>query len=261
MMRAMSIATTGLSAQQLSITLISNNLANVSTVGYKKSVGQFQDLMYQTLRAPGTETESGILPVGIQVGSGVQTVAVHQLFSQGDFRQTGNPLDLAIEGDGFFQVSLPDGSTAYTRSGALKVNQDGQLVTADGYSLLPNLSLPSDTVSFSISSDGIISALTAGTATPTQIGTIELARFINPAGLNVMGKGLYQVTNASGDALTGAPGQEGLGSILQGNLESSNVNIAEEMVNMIIAQRAYEVNAKAIQTSDEMMALANNLKR
>lgn len=261
MLRALSIAITGMSAQQLSITVISNNLANVSTAGFKKSIGEFQDLMYQTMKAPGAETESGTLPTGIQVGSGVKTVSVYQVFAQGDFQQTGHALDLAIEGEGFFQVTLPDGDTAYTRSGSFKLNQDGNIVTSEGYPMEPNLSVPSNAEVISISPEGIASVTTAGSTAPTQIGTVELARFINPAGLRSLGGTLYEPTEASGEATTGTAGQDGFGRILQGAVEGSNVNIAEEMVNMIVAQRAYEINAKAIQTSDEMLAVANNLKR
>lgn len=261
MMRALSIASTGMNAQQLLVDVIANNLANLSTVGFKKSSAEFQDLLYQTFKAPGTVTETGTLPVGIQVGSGVKPVAVHRRFGQGDFQQTNNPLDLAIEGEGFFQVTLPDGSTGYTRSGSLKIDSEGSVVTADGYALVPNLAIPSDAQSITISSAGAVSVVQAGQSAPTTLGTIELARFPNPAGLSSVGKNLHLVTAASGEVITGTPGQAGFGTILQGTLESSNVNIAEEMVNMIIAQRAYEVNAKAIQTTDDMLAMVNNLKR
>lgn len=261
MLRALSIASTGMAAQQLSVDAIANNLANVSTVGFKKSAWEFQDLMYQTLKVAGTTTETGTLPVGLQIGSGVRPVTVYRIFRQGDFQQTQNPLDLATEGDGFFQVTLPNGSLAYTRSGSFKVNNEGTLVTAEGYPLLPGLSLPSDTQTVTVSPEGAVSVVAGGGASPVEIGTIELARFTNPAGLNSLGKNLFQATSASGEPVTGVPGQEGFGTILQGSLEASNVNIAEEMVNMIIAQRAYEVNSKVIQTADEMLTLVNNLKR
>ena len=260
-MRALSIASTGMSAQQMSVQVIANNLANVSTVGFKKSAWDFQDLIYQTLKAPGTNTGIGTLPVGIQLGSGVQPVAVHRTFSQGDFQATKNPLDLAIEGDGFFQVTLPDGSLAYTRTGSFKLDSEGSVVTVEGYPILPDISVPSGTVTLNVSPIGEISAISSGDPAPAVIGTIELARFINPAGLDSTGKNLYLTTAASGEAITGAPGGIGFGTVLQGSLESSNVNIAEEMVNMIVAQRAYELNSKAIQTSDDMLAIANNLKR
>lgn len=259
MMRALSIASTGMGSQQLSVEIIANNLANVSTVGFKKSRGEFEDLMYQTLKSPGATTGTGTLPVGIQLGSGVIPVAVHRTFAQGEFQQTQNPLDIAIEGDGFFQVTLSDGSTAYTRAGSFSIDSEGNIVTADGYQLQPNLAIPANAEGITLLPTGVLSVQVAGA--PQQIGTVELARFTNPAGLNSMGKNLYQVTDASGEAVTGTPGQEGFGTLLQGALEGSNVNIAEEMVNMIVAQRAYELNSKAIQTTDEMLAMVNNLKR
>jgi flagellar basal-body rod protein FlgG len=261
MMRALTIASTGMTAQQLQVEVIANNLANMSTVGFKKSSGEFQDLFYQTFKAAGTVTENGTLPVGIQVGSGVRPVAVHRRFGQGEVQQTQNPLDLAIEGEGFFQVTLPDGSTGYTRAGSLKIDAEGRVVTPDGSPIVPNISIPSDAKTITISTGGNFSIVQAGNPTPTQLGVIELARFTNPAGLSSLGKNLYETTAASGEPITGAPGQTGLGTILQGAIEGSNVNIAEEMVNMIIAQRAYEVNAKAIQTTDEMLGMVNNLKR
>lgn len=259
MMRALSIASTGMGSQQLSVEIIANNLANVSTVGFKKSRGEFEDLMYQTLKSPGATTGAGTLPVGIQLGSGVIPVSVHRTFAQGEFQQTQNPLDVAIEGDGFFQVTLPDGSTAYTRAGSFSIDSEGNIVTAEGYQLQPNLAIPANAEGITLLPTGVLSVQVAGA--PQQIGTIELARFTNPAGLNSMGKNLYQITDASGEAVTGTPGQEGFGTVLQGALEGSNVNIAEEMVNMIVAQRAYELNSKAIQTTDEMLSMVNNLKR
>ncbi len=261
MIKALSIASTGLSAQQMSVEVISNNLANVSTVGFKKSAPEFQDLLYQTLKAAGTSTGVGTLPVGMQIGSGVRPVSVHREFKQGDFQQTQNPLDLAIEGDGFFQVGLPDGSTAYTRAGALKLDNEGKIVTAEGLPLIPNISIPAGTQTITIALNGTVSVVQGGQTVPTVIGNIELARFLNPAGLNSLGKNLFQITIASGEAVTGTPGLEGFGTLQQGSLEGSNVDIAAEMVNMIIAQRSYELNSKAIQTSDEMLSTANNLKR
>jgi len=261
MMRALSVASTGLAAQQLSVEVIANNLANVSTVGFKKSTWDFQDLLYQTIKSPGTTTEVGTTPVGIQLGSGVRAVSVHRTFSQGAFQETQNAFDLAVEGDGFFQVTLPDGSTGYTRTGSFKLDSGGNLVTPEGYPILPDITIPSDALSVTIDPDGDVFVLTPGTGVPTQTGTIELARFTNPSGLNSMGKNLFQETAASGSPATGTPGLEGFGTLLQGSLEGSNVNIAEEMVNMIVAQRAYELNSKAIQTSDDMMAVANSLKR
>ncbi len=261
MMRALSVASTGLAAQQLSVEVIANNLANVSTIGFKKSAWDFQDLLYQTLKSPGTTTEVGTTPVGIQLGSGVRAVSVHRTFKQGAFQETQNAFDLAVEGEGFFQVTLPDGSVAYTRTGAFKLDSEGNMVTPEGYPILPDITIPSDALSVTIDPDGDVFVLTPGSGTPTQNGTIELARFTNPSGLTSMGKNLFQETAASGTPATGAPGLDGFGTLLQGSLEGSNVNIAEEMVNMIVAQRAYELNSKAIQTADDMMAVANSLKR
>lgn len=261
MFEALSIASTGLSAQQLSVGVIANNLANVSTIGFKKSNWNFQDLLYQTVTAPGTATAVGTTPVGIELGSGVRAVSVHRVFAQGDFRDTGNPLDIATEGEGFFQVTLPDGTTAYSRDGSFQLDSGGNIVTAEGFPMVPNITVPTDVLSLTINSSGDIFALTPGNATPTQLGTIELVRFANQAGLHSLGRNFYQETAASGTPTTGTPGLNGFGTVLQGSLEGSNVNIAEEMVNMIVAQRAYELNSKAIQTSDQMMAIANNLVR
>jgi flagellar basal-body rod protein FlgG len=260
-MNALMIASTGMSAQQLAVETIANNLANMSTTGFKKSVNEFQDLIYQTVKSAGTATATGALPVGIQIGTGVKPVSVHKIFAQGDFTQTTNPLDIAIQGDGFFQVTMPDGTTNYTRAGSLKTDLNGNLVTSDGYPLLPALTIPNDAQSISITPQGVLSVVRAGNSTPVQIGTIDLARFPNAAGLNSVGQNLYSATLGSGAALTGAPGLTGFGTLLQGSLENSNVNIAEEMVNMIVAQRAYEANSKAIQTSDSMLQVVNNIIR
>jgi flagellar basal-body rod protein FlgG len=262
MMRSLYIAATGMEAQKLNIDVISNNLANVNTTGFKKSRADFQDLMYQTLRAPGaTSAESLQVPSGIQIGLGVKPVAVQKIFQQGDFVHTGNTLDLVIEGDGFFQITMPDGTLAYSRAGAFKLNSDGAIVNSDGYLLEPSISIPSNTLTITVGSDGQISVTQAGSTTPTQIGQIQLAKFINPGGLNSIGKNLFQPTASSGDATTGTPGLEGIGTITQGFTEMSNVNIVEEMVNMIVSQRAYEINSKAVQASDEMLQVVNNLKR
>jgi len=260
-MRALSIASTGMEAQQLSIEVIANNLANISTVGFKKGAWDFQDLMYETLKVPGTNTSTGVVPVGMQLGTGVVPVSVYRTFRQGDFQQTGNPLDMAIQGDGFFQVSLPDGSTAYTRAGSFKLDNQGHIVTVDGYEMLPGLTIPQTATKVSISTDGVVSVTTAGSSTATKIGTIELARFTNPAGLESLGQNLFRESMASGSVITGTAGLQGFGLIQQGALESSNVNIAEEMVNMIVAQRAYEINTKAIQVSDQILQYANNLRQ
>lgn len=249
-------------AQNLSITVIANNLANVSTTGFKKSRADFQDLLYQTIRTPGaTSAESLQIPTGIQVGMGVKPVSVQKIFLQGDYQQTGNNLDTAIEGDGFFQILMPDGTTAYSRDGAFKLNSDGQIVNSDGYTLEPAITIPSNTTNISISSDGKISVTQAGSTTPKQVGQIELANFINPGGLNSLGKNLFQPSGSSGDPTTSNPGTNGLGTISQGNIEMSNVNVVEEMVNMIVSQRAYEVNSKAVQASDQMLQITNNMKQ
>jgi flagellar basal-body rod protein FlgG len=249
-------------AQKLNIDVISNNLANVNTAGFKKSRADFQDLMYQTLRAPGASSAEGMqVPSGVQVGLGVKTAAVQKNFLQGDFAQTGNSLDIVIEGNGFFQIMQPDGTIAYSRSGAFKLDSEGRVVNSDGYPLEPGITVPADTLSISIGSDGKMMVQQPGNNTPTEIGQIELARFINPGGLSSQGKNLYLNTAASSDATTGNPGTEGFGTISQGFIELSNVNVVEEMVNMIVSQRAYEMNSKAVQASDEMLQVANNLRR
>jgi flagellar basal-body rod protein FlgG len=262
MLRSLFTAATGMEAQQLNIDVIANNLANVNTVGFKKSRADFQELFYQDLKTPGaTSAEGSEIPSGIELGLGVRPVAVQKLFLQGDFANTGNSLDLVIEGDGFFQIMTPDGTIAYTRAGAFKLDSEGRIVNSDGYPLEPNITIPTDTLSITAGSDGKITVLQAGSTTPSEIGQIELARFINPGGLKANGRNLFTLTASSGDPLLGTPGTEGFGTINQGFLELSNVNIVEEMVNMIISQRAYEVNSKAIQTSDEMLQITNNLKR
>jgi flagellar basal-body rod protein FlgG len=262
MLRSLFIAATGMEAQKLSIDVISNNLANVNTTGFKKSRADFQDLLYQTIRTPGaTSAEGSQIPSGIQVGMGVKPVAVQKIFQQGNFVQTGNNLDMVIEGDGFFQILMPDGTTAYSRSGSFKLDSDGRIVNSDGYPLEPAITIPSNTTNISISSDGKISVTQAGNSAPTQIGQIDLANFINPGGLNALGKNLFQQTGSSGDPTTGNAGTNGLGTISQGYIEMSNVNVVEEMVNMIVSQRAYEINSKAVQASDQMLQVANNLRQ
>jgi flagellar basal-body rod protein FlgG len=262
MMRALWSAATGMLAKQLDMDVIANNLANVNSAGFKKSRVDFQDLMYQTIRTAGSTVAQGSkVPTGIQVGLGTRAAAIQKVFSQGDFIQTENPLDLVIEGDGFFQVLLPDGSTAYTRTGAFKVDSEGRIVTSDGFVMEPELVVPANAVDISIGTDGTVTIQVAGENAPTELGQIQLARFLNPGGLVSIGRNLYKPTAASGDPAVGTPGLEGIGTIAQKFLEMSNVKVVEEMVNMIIAQRAYEVNSKAIQTSDEMLAAANNLRR
>jgi flagellar basal-body rod protein FlgG len=262
MIRSLYSAATGMEAQKLNIDVIANNLANVNTVGFKKSRADFQDLLYQTLSTPGAASAEGaVIPSGIQIGLGVKPVAVQKLFLQGEFMMTGNNLDLVIEGDGFFQVLMPDGTTSYTRAGAFKMDNEGRVVTSDGYTLEPAITIPENTLNITVGSDGRVSVLQAGNNTPTEIGQIELARFINPGGLRAVGKNLFQPTGSSGEATTGNPATESFGTLAQGFLEMSNVNVVEEMVNMIISQRAYEVNSKAVQASDEMLQTANNMKR
>ena len=261
-MRALWTAATGMQAQQMTLDVISNNLANVQTAGFKRSRVDFQDLVYEILQAPGSSSAQGQeVPSGFQVGHGSRAVATQRLFIKGDLQQTGNILDLAIEGDGFFQVQLPSGDTGYTRSGAFKKNSQGQLVTSDGFAVQPQITIPQNATSVTVGVDGTVSVVQAGQAQPQTVGTIELVRFINPAGLQSQGRNLFLPTQASGDAIPGTPGRDGIGTLLQGFIESSNVNVVEEMVGMIVTQRAYEINSRAIRTADEMMQTANNLVR
>ena len=262
MLRTLSIAASGMQAQALNIDVIANNLANVNSSGFKRSRADFQDLLYQTLRPPGVTAAGGNqVPTGIQLGHGTRTAAVQKIFLQGDYQHTQNELDIAIEGDGFFQIMQPNGDVAYTRAGAFKLDSEGQIVTSDGYLMEPGISIPSDTVSVTIGTDGTISILQAGENEPTDLGNVELARFVNPAGLKSIGRNLFVTSAASGDAISGTGGENGFGTIAQGYLEMSNVSVVEEMVNMITAQRAYEINSKAIQAADEMLQMANNIKR
>ncbi len=262
MMRSLWTAASGMTSQTQNINVIANNLANVNTTGFKKSRPDFQDLMYQTVQNPGSpSTNAAQIPVGIQFGMGSRLAAVSKQFTPGDFQNTGGQLDMAIEGDGFFQIQLPDGSTAYTRAGAFKMDSNGRIVTSDGYPLIPEIVIPNNSTKITIGTDGTVSAVQAGQTSASTVGNIQLASFTNPAGLSSMGRNLYQQTDASGNPTTGTPGQTGLGTISQGFLEMSNVNVAEEMVNMIIGQRAYEANSKAITTSDQMLQTANNLVR
>lgn len=261
MQRSMFISATGMEAQRLNIDVISNNLANVNTNGFKKSRADFQELLYQTIKSPGAPSADGTeLPTGIQVGMGVKPAAVQRMFKQGDFVSTDNPLDMVIEGDGFFQISMPEGDLAYTRAGSFKVDSEGRIVNSEGYPLEPAITLPSDTLKISITADGTVSVLQPGTEALSEIGSIELAQFINPGGLKSIGRNLYLQSEASGESTTANAGSDGLGTINQGFLELSNVNVVEEMVNMIASQRAYEMNAKVVKTSDEMLQMANNIK-
>ena len=262
MMRSLWSAATGMQAQTLNIDVISNNLSNVSTSGFKKSRADFQDLLYQTLRSPGVSSSADTqVPTGIQVGHGTRPAATQKMFTQGEFSHTENELDLAIEGGGFFQILQPNGETAYTRAGTFKLDSDGRVVTSDGFPLEPEITIPSDATAVSIGTDGTVSVLLSGESQPSEIGNIELADFINPAGLNSIGRNLFIPTASSGDATTGTPGEDSFGTIAQGYLELSNVSVVDEMVNMIVAQRAYETNSKTIQASDEMLQTATSLKR
>jgi flagellar basal-body rod protein FlgG len=262
MIRALWTAGTGMSVQQANLDVIANNISNANTNGFKKSRADFQDLMYQTVRLQGATTESGTqVPTGIQIGHGAMLAAVQKVFLQGDFQQTSNELDLAIEGNGFIEVSLPSGDKAYTRAGALKRDSEGRICTSDGYLIEPNVSIPQNATNVSIESDGTISVQIQGQSKPQQIGKIDLYTFPNLTGLKSVGKSLYQETEASGAAITGKPGEDGFGTILQGYLEMSNVNVMQEMINLIVGQRAYEVNSKAIQAADEMLQMANNVRR
>jgi flagellar basal-body rod protein FlgG len=253
------IAKTGLDAQQTQMDVISNNLANASTTGFKASRASFQDLMYQNEGQPGAQTtEQTEAPSGLLLGTGVKVVGSEKLFTQGAVTQTGNSLDVAVNGNGFIQVSLPDGTVAYTRDGSLHEDSTGQLVTADGYPLVPSITLPANVNSVTIGTDGTVSTTANGSTTPTQIGVIQLANFVNPAGLEPMGQNLYLETESSGTAQTGQPSINGMGSLAQGSLESSNTNVVEEMVNMIEAQRTYEMNSKSISAVDDMLQFVIN---
>jgi flagellar basal-body rod protein FlgG len=262
MIRSLWTAASGMQAQTSNIDVISNNLANVNTAGFKRSRADFQDLLYETMRPPGTSTPGGSqVPTGIQIGHGTRTVSTQKIFIQGDFQHTQNELDMAIEGNGFFQIIQANGEIAYTRSGNFKIDSEGRIVSPDGFLLEPELTIPSDAMAISIGTDGVVSVLQPGQTAPTEVGALELARFVNPAGLQSMGRNLYTQTAASGDPITGVPGEDGYGTIAQGYLEMSNVSVVDEMVNMITAQRAYEINSKAIQAADDMLQAANNLKR
>jgi flagellar basal-body rod protein FlgG len=255
MMRSLWISKTGMEAQQTQLDHIANNLANSATNGYKRSHAVFEDLIYQNLRQAGANTsEQTQLPAGLQVGLGVRPVATTRIFSQGNLQQSSNPLDVAIKGSGFFQISLPDGTTGYTRDGGFQVDAQGQLVNSSGYVVQPGITIPANAQSVTIGADGTVSAALPGQATAQVIGQLQVANFVNPAGLEPKGGNLFGETAASGTASAGAPGSNGLGQLQQGFVETSNVNVVEELVAMIQTQRAYELNSKAIQTSDQMLA-------
>ncbi len=262
MIRSLYSAATGMLAQQLQIDTISNNIANVNTVGYKKQRAEFADLMYQTMQYAGTSTSATtISPTGMEVGLGVRPTSIQKIFSQGNFKETSGSLDIAITGDGFFQIELPDGTTGYTRNGSFKLDNNGNVVTSDGYRLIPELVIPADATQITIGADGIVSIMQASQTVSTQIGQIELADFINPAGLHSLGDNNYINTAASGDVIVGIPGINGIGQTRQGFVELSNVQLVEEMTDLITGQRAYESSSKAITTSDEMLQTVNQLKR
>jgi len=254
MIRSLWIAKTGLDAQQTSLDVITNNLANVSTNGYKRQRAVFQDLLYQTLRQPGAQSsQQSTIPSGLQIGTGVAPVATERVQIQGNLTQTGNPLDLAIQGEGFLAVLLPDGTTAYTRDGALQKDANGQLVSADGYALQPAITIPATATSITIAKDGVVTITQQGQTASTQVGTIQLSSFVNPGGLQSMGQNLFLETASSGTATPNTPGSNGVGSLNQAYLETSNVNVAEELVLMIQTQRSYEMNSKAITAADGML--------
>jgi len=261
-LRALWTAAVGMQGQALNVDVIANNLANVNTTGFKRSRADFQDLLYQNLRIAGAASSAGTeLPTSNQIGLGTKVAAVAKIFNQGDYKQTGNELDLAIDGNGFFQITTPDGEISYSRAGSFKMDGDGNIVTPDGYLLQPQITIPNNAIQLTVGPDGTVTVMNAGETAPSEIGKIETARFANPAGLNAIGKNLFMESETSGSPTTGTPGQDGLGTISQGYLEMSNVNVVEEMVYMIVAQRAYEINGKAIQTADEMLQMANNVKR
>jgi flagellar basal-body rod protein FlgG len=254
MMRSLWIAKTGMEAQQTQLDNISHNLANVATNGYKRSHAVFEDLIYQNMRQAGANsTEQTTLPTGLQVGLGVRPVATARIYTQGNLQQTSNNLDLAIKGDGFFQVQMPDGTTAYTRDGSFQLNANGQMVTSNGYTVLPGITIPQNAQSLTIGNDGTVSVTLPGQTAAQSIGQIQLANFVNPAGLDPKGQNLFAETAASGTPNTGAPSNNGMGAVQQGFVETSNVNVVEELVQMIQTQRAYELNSKAVQTSDQML--------
>lgn len=260
MIRSLWIAKTGLDAQQTQMDVISNNLANVSTSGFKRSRAVFEDLMYQTMRQPGAQSSQQTqIPSGLQIGTGARPVAAERIHTQGNLQLTGNQLDVAIQGSGFFQVLLPDGSTAYTRDGSFQMNSQGQLVTSSGFTIQPAITIPSDATGVTIARDGVVSVTQPGVAAPVQVGSLQLATFINPAGMQSQGENLYQETASSGTPSTNVPGTNGAGLLSQNYVETSNVNVVEELVNMIQTQRAYEINSKAVQTSDQMLQRLSQL--
>jgi flagellar basal-body rod protein FlgG len=262
MIRALYTAASGMNAQQSNIDNVAHNLANVNTVGFKKSRLEFEDLVYQEIRVAGSSASAATeAPIGLEIGLGTKAVATARNFSAGNLRATGAPFDLAIEGQGFFKITLPDGTTGYTRAGAFHLDGQGLIVTSEGYALEPQISIPANATSVSVSKDGIVSASVAGTTETQQLGTIEIATFANPGGLRPLGGNLFAPTTASGEEAGGTPGADGRGTLTQGFLEDSNVSVVEEMVNMIIGQRAYEANSRVVKAADEMLSQVNSLVR
>ena len=262
MIRALYTAASGMNAQQTNIDNVAHNLANVNTTGFKKSRVEFEDLVYQEIRAAGASASATTeAPIGLEMGLGTRAVATARNFSAGNLRSTGNPLDIAIEGDGFFKISLPNGTTGYTRSGTFHLDSQGAIVTAEGYAVDPQMSVPSNATTVSISKDGIVSATIPGQGASQQLGTLEIATFANTGGLRPLGGNLFEATTASGEAESGAPGTDARGTLAQGFVEDSNVSVVEEMVNMIIGQRAYEANSRVVKAADEMLSQTNGLVR
>ncbi len=263
MLRALFTGATGMQAQQLNVDVIANNLANVSTIGFKKSRADFQELLYETIIPAGAPSAQGNeIPTGLQIGAGVRPASTSRIFTEGEFNRTDNDLDVAIEGDGFFRVTLPgDGGTAYTRSGAFKVNSTGAVVTSEGFLITPNITIPTTALNITIATDGTVSVINAGTTAPAQVGQIQMVRFQNPAGLSSQGRNLFLETTASGTPQVANPGQGGFGTLAQGFIENSNVQVVDELVGLIESQRAYEINSRTVQTADEMLRTVSDLKR
>jgi flagellar basal-body rod protein FlgG len=262
-MMALRTAATGMAAQQLNVEVISNNIANMNTVGFKKGRAEFEDLLYQNLEQAGAQSSSSgtVVPTGIQIGAGVKAGSVYRITTQGSPTATGNSLDLAIKGQGYFQVLMPDGTTAYTRAGNFSVNAQGQLVTSDGYQVIPQITIPQGTTNISISSSGQVQVTTGGSNTPQQVGQLQLASFFNEAGLQAQGNNLFTQTDASGAPTVGTPDLQGMGSLLQGYTEASNVDPVSEITSLIVAQRAYEMNSKVITTADQMLSTNSQMKQ
>lgn len=262
MLRALFTGATGMQAQQINVDVIANNLANVSTIGFKKSRADFQELLYETIIPAGALSAQGNqIPTGLQIGAGVRPASTSRIFTEGEFKRTDNELDVAIEGDGFFQVTLPTGQTAFTRSGAFKINSTGEIVTSEGFRITPGITIPTTALNITIGTDGTVSVINAGQTAPTTVGTLTLVKFQNPAGLNSVGRNLLLETSASGAPLIGTPGTQGFGTLAQGFVENSNVQVVDELVALIEAQRAYEINSRTVQTADEMLRTVADLKR